>query len=602
MSYTINLTNGTTLIPGGLQDGTIDTTHTSLVLIGKDYAGYGEFINENFIKLLENFASTAGPATPLKGQLWWDETNNILRVWSGTTWKISTGATSSSVTNPPSDLSGLGGDLWFDSTNNQLKVYTGSQWITVGPVASTAVGNTGAVPTIMADTGFGSHIVIQFLFNGVVYAILSKDTFSSSLTGFPTVRSGLTFNNSVSPPLGLSTQDVNPTPSTLVQRDSTGGITATTIVGTAITASSITTSGPISGTFNGKVTGDVVASSISSSNITTGGITASSGYTGLLLTPNQPNLTGLGTVNNLTTSGATNLNGLAYYNGSLIATQGGSASFSSINNTPVGNAVPSTGAFTSLTVNNSIAPVTAANATISLGTPTQWFGTVYGKAIQATFADTAAVARAVTGLTSANVTTALGFTPVNSALLPSSFSGTTTAASGGGSLSYNNSNGVFTFTPASPALITSASITAALGYTPYSSANPNGFYSSGSAANFSSVTVNGSIQATGDITAYVSDDRLKTRLGTIENALDKVCALEGFYYELNPLAVSMGYEVKREVGVSAQSTQAQVPEIVAPAPVDNEYLTVKYEKFAPLFIEAIKELRAEIEAIKKSLN
>jgi hypothetical protein len=377
MSYTINLTNGTTLIPGGLSDGTIDTTHTSLVLIGKDYAGYGEFINENFIKLLENFASTAGPANPLKGQLWWDETNNILRVWSGTTWKISTGATSSSVTNPPSDLSGLGGDLWFDSTNNQLKVYTGSQWITVGPVASTAVGNTGAVPAIMADTGFGSHIVIQFLFNGVVYAILSKDTFSSSLTGFPTIRSGLTFNNSVSPPLGLSTQDVNPTPSTLVQRDSTGGITATSIVGTAITASSITTSGPISGAFNGRLTGDVVASSISSSNITTGGITASSGYTGLLLTPNQTNVTGLGTVNNLTTSGATNLNGLAYYNGSLIATQGGSASFSSINNTPVGNAIPSTGAFTSLTVNTGITPVTAGNATIPLGSPTQYWGTAY---------------------------------------------------------------------------------------------------------------------------------------------------------------------------------------------------------------------------------
>ena len=408
MSYTINLTNGTTLIPGGLQDGTIDTTHTSLVLIGKDYAGYGEFINENFIKLLENFASTAGPANPLKGQLWWDETNNILRVWSGSTWKISTGATSSSVTNPPSDLSGLGGDLWFDSTNNQLKVYTGSQWITVGPVASTAVGNTGAIPTIMPDTGFGSHIVIQFLFNGVVYAILSKDTFSSSLTGFPTVRSGLTFSNSVNPPLGLNTQDVNPTPSTLVQRDSTGGITATSIVGTAITASSITTSGPISGTFNGRLTGDVVASSISSSNITTSGITASSGYTGLLLTPNQTNVTGLGTVNNLTTSGATNLNGLAYYNGSLIATQGGSASFSSINNTPIGNAVPSTGAFTSLTVNAGITPVTAGNATIPLGSPTQYWSTVYGALGQFNSVSATTINLSGTILPTSNVSVNLG--------------------------------------------------------------------------------------------------------------------------------------------------------------------------------------------------
>ena len=69
MSYTINLTNGTTLIPGGLSDGTVDTAHTSLTLIGRDYAGYGQFLNENFVYLLENFASNSGPANPLKGQI-----------------------------------------------------------------------------------------------------------------------------------------------------------------------------------------------------------------------------------------------------------------------------------------------------------------------------------------------------------------------------------------------------------------------------------------------------------------------------------------------------------------------------------------------------
>ncbi len=108
----------------------------------------------------------------------------------------------------------------------------------------------------------------------------------------------------------------------------------------------------------------------------------------------------------------------------------------------------------------------------------------------------------------------------------------------------------------------------------------------------------GEIRATNAITSFYSDDRLKTRLGKIENALDKICALEGFYYEANETAQSLGYTVNREVGVSAQSTQRDMPEIVKPAPISDQYLTVQYEKFAPYIIEAIKELRAEIEVLK----
>ena len=112
----------------------------------------------------------------------------------------------------------------------------------------------------------------------------------------------------------------------------------------------------------------------------------------------------------------------------------------------------------------------------------------------------------------------------------------------------------------------------------------------------------GEIRATNNITAYYSDDRLKTKLGKIENALDKVDQLNGFYYEANQTAVDLGYEVKREVGVSAQEVEAIMPEIVAPAPIDDKYLTVRYERLAPLLIEAIKELRSEILDIKKHLG
>jgi hypothetical protein len=109
----------------------------------------------------------------------------------------------------------------------------------------------------------------------------------------------------------------------------------------------------------------------------------------------------------------------------------------------------------------------------------------------------------------------------------------------------------------------------------------------------------GEIVATNNITAYYSDERLKTKLGKIENALDKICLLEGFYYEANETAQALGYEVMREVGVSAQKVQEVLPEIVAPAPIDNTYLTVRYERALPLIVEAIKELRAEVEALKK---
>ena len=129
-----------------------------------------------------------------------------------------------------------------------------------------------------------------------------------------------------------------------------------------------------------------------------------------------------------------------------------------------------------------------------------------------------------------------------------------------------------------------------------------------SSVQFSSIGVNtaagsaGEIRATGDITAYFSDDRLKTKLGNIENALDKVEQLSGFYYVPNEIAQELGYNAKREVGVSAQEVQKVMPEVIAPAPIDEQYLTVKYERMVPLLIEAIKELKQQVDDIKNQLN
>ena len=116
-------------------------------------------------------------------------------------------------------------------------------------------------------------------------------------------------------------------------------------------------------------------------------------------------------------------------------------------------------------------------------------------------------------------------------------------------------------------------------------------------ANFSSTA--DSIRAAGDIVAYYSDERLKNIEGPIENALDKVSTLNGFYYRGNEKAQKLGYDDKLKVGLSAQDVQKVLPEIIKSCPADNRYMTLDYSKVVPLLVEAIKELKSEIEELKK---
>jgi hypothetical protein len=113
----------------------------------------------------------------------------------------------------------------------------------------------------------------------------------------------------------------------------------------------------------------------------------------------------------------------------------------------------------------------------------------------------------------------------------------------------------------------------------------------------------GEIRATNNITAYYSDERLKTKVGDIENPLAKIHEIKTMLYHANELAVSMGYDASIiEVGLSAQSVQRVQPEAVAPAPIDENYLTVRYERLVPLLIEAIKALDAKVDALAKDLK
>ena len=117
------------------------------------------------------------------------------------------------------------------------------------------------------------------------------------------------------------------------------------------------------------------------------------------------------------------------------------------------------------------------------------------------------------------------------------------------------------------------------------------------------LTVTGDITATTSITSYFSDDRLKTRTGNIQNALEKVLSLDGFHYHANETAVALGYDAsKQEVGLSAQQVQAVLPEVIAPAPIDPQYMTMHYERLVPLLVEAIKEQQKQIEELKAKLG
>jgi len=194
MSYTINLTDGT--IFAVVADGTINTD-SSQTLVGKNYAGYGEFLDENFIRLLENAANTSAPGAPLTGQLWYDKTNNVMKVYNGTTFKVISAATAS--TSQPT--SNIAGDLWFDTTNDQLKVYNGSSFITIGPAFTSGEGTSGAIVTTITDNGATDHVVVQMFVNNTIVSIFSKDatfTPASAISGFATIGPGLNMSTTVS--------------------------------------------------------------------------------------------------------------------------------------------------------------------------------------------------------------------------------------------------------------------------------------------------------------------------------------------------------------------------------------------------------------------
>ena len=166
MSYQLNRTNGDLLTD--LVDGQIDSTSTNLVLVGRNYSGYGEYFNENFIKLLENFANTAAPSNPLTGQVWWDTNDQRLKVYDGSVWKASGGPF---VQNTQPQM--VAGDLWIDNLKNQLYAFDGEDLFLVGPQYTTAQGKSGFEITSILDEQSRSRTVVNLYVANTLTAVIS---------------------------------------------------------------------------------------------------------------------------------------------------------------------------------------------------------------------------------------------------------------------------------------------------------------------------------------------------------------------------------------------------------------------------------------------
>ncbi len=193
MAYQVDKFNGTFLV--SVDDGTIDTT-TDLRFVGKNYAGYGEVQNENFLHLMENFANTSAPPKAVVGQIWYDSGNKKIRFYDGARFRTASGAEVG-----PTAPSGLqSGDFWFDTSAGQLYTWNGTEFVLIGPETPPDLGASAVVSQVVKDTIGNNHTIVKFQAGGDVISIVSKDAFTlnstiNPITGFTTIKKGVNLVN-----------------------------------------------------------------------------------------------------------------------------------------------------------------------------------------------------------------------------------------------------------------------------------------------------------------------------------------------------------------------------------------------------------------------
>ena len=197
MPYQIDRFNG--VIFSEVPDQTVDSTSCDLKLIGRNYAGYGEVQNENFLHLLENFRGTSSPRRPIIGQLWYDETANKIKYRdTSSNWRSLT-VTEIGAIPPTSLVEKDAGNLWYDSTNEQINVWDGSEFVVIGPEVATGFPNTKLTSTTIRDNGNTQYPIVKAFVNDTVVATISKDEYEigqiDSITGFTRIKKGITLVN-----------------------------------------------------------------------------------------------------------------------------------------------------------------------------------------------------------------------------------------------------------------------------------------------------------------------------------------------------------------------------------------------------------------------
>jgi hypothetical protein len=436
MAYTINLTNGTTLTT--IADGTVNDTSSSLTLIGKNYAGYGTFLNDNLVHLLENFSDDTQPAVPLTGQLWWDTAGN-LKVYTGSAFKT-LGSTTSSGTAPSGAVTG---NAWWDTINQQLNIYNGTGWTLVGPAFTSNTGTSGTiVGTILDNTSPTpqSHVAVNVYVSNTLVAIVSKDatyTPATAITGFSTIKpgfnlistsgiSGVAYWGTASDASGLGNvaaanyarTDIAETFDNTLTINNNGGLKVgtsnnfkafvngtrvelTNDVNNADTAIRSNIGGTVANVI--AVTGSSGAITISNA-LSVSGATTSSGYltasqgedatsnvTGAVRVTGGIGLTGAIFATGNVTASSLNISRVVA-SGNISAANLSVSGISSLNSlTTSGNitaaalTVSGTSTFGGTAGVQSIVPTTA--NTYTLGSSASWFSTVYATAIQSYYAD-----------------------------------------------------------------------------------------------------------------------------------------------------------------------------------------------------------------------
>lgn len=180
MAYQINKTDGT--IVATVADGQIDQLSTDVTLIGKNYSGFGEALNENLVKLLENFANVTQPTHPLRGQIWFDTSEQKLKVYTGTQFLPVSSATISST--QPASLAI--GDLWFDDAAGQLYFFDGTNPLLLAPLYSSTQGLSGLKVDSILDTQNQTRVITSFYNNGLLIGIFATNAFTpkNDIVGF----------------------------------------------------------------------------------------------------------------------------------------------------------------------------------------------------------------------------------------------------------------------------------------------------------------------------------------------------------------------------------------------------------------------------------